>query len=111
MTDIDVNKMIKEQMRKNFLSMSGLSRKMGAHQSTISSMLGRQTLQVQKLIELSKVFNYNFFKEIANLLPYEHPKLNEGDFQQEISALNEKIKLQEMEIGILRDTLKNLVGK
>ena len=110
MKRIDINKMIEREMKNNFLNATGLARKLGVDASTVLSMLKRPTLQVERLADLSKALNYNFFKEIAEQLPINAPFL-ENEEQKENNKLNDRIKELEMEVKILRNTLKSLVGK
>ena len=110
MNKIDINKMIKREMRNNFLNATDLSRKLGVDSTTVLSMLKRPTLQVERLIDLSRVLNYNFFQEIAEQLPYKQPLIDNKE-QEVHERLNDRIKELEMEVKILRNTLKDLVRK
>lgn len=80
--------------------------------ATIVGTLGRPTLQVKRLIELSEVLQYNFFRRIAEMLPYENPiiKQDSSFVDQEIATLKEKLKVLEIENTILKETLKTLAS-
>lgn len=65
------------------------------------------------------MYKYNFFREIADQLPYGKPVSTETQaVREENSRLGEQIrqlesgkKMLEMEVKILRQTLKDLAGK
>jgi len=105
---IQILPLIKREMKRKRISPAELSRGLKVNQSSISGMLNRPTLQVQKLIELSDLLEYNFFREIAVKLPYTEPNLND---QTETESLKARIKELEMEVGILRQTLKDVVNR
>ena len=107
MKRIDINRMIEQEMKNNFLNATGLARKLGVDPSTVLSMLQRPTLQVERLVDLSEALNYNFFREIAEQLPYENPGLKDEKLEKQ----QERIKELEMEVRVLQNTLKALVGK
>jgi hypothetical protein len=61
---------------------------------------------------MSAVCNYNFFREVAELLPYQEPvALNIDSVANITNAQNERIKELEMEVRILRQTIKDIAGK
>jgi hypothetical protein len=74
-------------------------------------MLKRSTLQVQRLAELSEFLQYNFFREIAAKLPYTEPDYSVAEDRTEVENLQTRIKELEMEVNILRQTLKDLVSR
>lgn len=106
MEPVNVQSMVRREMSRARISMADLSRQLHVSPSTVLGMFNRSTMQVQKLVELSAIFNYNFFREIANTLPYAGPAAEAS----EKDALNERIKALEMEVGILRQTLKDVVS-
>jgi hypothetical protein len=112
MEKINVVSIVNRELKNRHISHSDVARKLSTSPSTIQGMLSRPTLQVNRLIELSMVCNYNFFREIAELLPYEEPKATKLQSVTDVTnTLNERIKELEMEVKILRQTLKELVTK
>jgi hypothetical protein len=112
MERINVVSIIIRELKNRHISHSDVARKLTTSPSTIQGMLSRPTLQVNRLIDLSMVCNYNFFREVAELLPYEEPvatKLQSVAFAT--NTMNERIKELEMEVKILRQTLKDIVAK
>ena len=109
---LEVIPMILREMKRNHFSLIHIARKLDVKSSTVKGMLSRPTMQVQKLAELSEIFNYNFFREIAKTLPYTEPNYAEKVTEDtEKVEMKERIKALEMEVGILRQTLKDVVSR
>ncbi len=103
--------MIHREMQKKHFTATDLSRKLHLHLSTVTGMLNRPTIQVQKLADLCGVFQYNFFREIAEQLPYEQPKYDEESKQREmellekIAQLEEENKTLKIKVEVLKDVV------
>lgn len=111
MADLPVLAMVKREMQRRRISVSELSRALEINTSSVSGMLKSPSFQVQRLVELSEIMNYNFFREIAAHLPYTDPVYVNESKQSEVEELKNKIKELEMENNILRKTLKDLVSR
>jgi len=105
MDTIQVIPMVKREMLRKHQSISGVARKINLNQSSVNGMLRRSSMHVQRLIELSDVLQYNFFREIAAMLPYAEPA-DETQIKDQ-----ERIKELEMEVRILRQTLKDATSR
>lgn len=103
--------MIKREMERKHLNASDLSRGLHRPYQSVVGMLKRPTLQVQRLAELSEFLNYNFFREIAVKLPYAEPDYSIPKDLTEVASLQNRIKELELEVNILRQTLKDLVSR
>lgn len=108
MEQLPILSMIKREMARKRINASDLSRGLKMNHSSVAGMLKRPTLQVQRLAELSEFLNYNFFREIATKLPYSEPDVVDTT---EATKLQNRIKELEMEVSILRQTLKDLVSR
>jgi len=107
---------IKSIMKERKISVAELARGLNMHVASGAGMMKRETLQVQKLAELSVFFQYNFFREIAETLPFSEPDFSADnrevlDLQDRIKALEEEVKGLELEVGILRQTIRDLAGR
>jgi hypothetical protein len=104
--------MIRREMIRSHVTPTELARQLKVNPSSILGMFKRSTLQVNKLIKLSAIFQYNFFREIAGTLPYKEP-VNETMIDENTikAPLLERIKALEMEVGILRQTLKDITSR
>jgi hypothetical protein len=112
MEKINVVSIVKRELKNRHISHSDVARKLNTNPSTIQGMLGRPTLQVNRLFDLSMVCNYNFFREIAELLPYEEPVAKHLQSVTNVTnVLNERNRELEMEVKILRQTIRDISGK
>lgn len=103
--------MIKREMKHKHINASDLSRGLKMNYSSVAGMLSRPTLQVQRLAEISEFLNYNFFREIASKLPGTEPDYSLDTDRIEINGLKNRIKDLELEVSILRQTIKDLVSR
>jgi hypothetical protein len=108
MEQLAILTMIKREMNRKHINATDLSRGLKMNHSSVAGMLKRPTLQVQRLAEISEFMNYNFFREIAVKLPYAEPNFLDTT---ETTALQNRIKELEMEVGIMRQMLKDLVSR
>jgi len=107
----DVLSMIRREMNKRHTTSAALSRGLNMNPTSIHGMLNRQTIQVNKLIELSDFFQYNFFKEIAAKIPYPEPDYSLMVDWSKTETLQKRVSELEMEVSILRQTLKDVVSR
>ena len=110
METLQVLQMVKRELERQKVGVSELSRGLNIRSSSVSGMLKSPTFQVQRLADLSEFLNYNFFRELAALLPYAEPVYARESKQSEVEELQSRVKELEMEVGILRQTLKELVN-
>jgi hypothetical protein len=75
-------------------------------------MMNCTNMDVDMLVQFSEMCKFNFFREIAEQLPYEDPAPNKIESAAGIiSGLNDRIKELELEVKILRQTVKDIAGK
>jgi len=103
--------MIAREMERKRINVSELGRGLKIKHSSVVGMMQRSTLQVQRLAEASEFLNYNFFREIANKLPYPEPDYTSDANRTEVNGLQNRIKDLELEVSILRQTIKDLAGR
>lgn len=111
MEQLSILPMVKREMARKHINATDLSRGLKMPYQSIVGMLKRPTLQVQRLAELSEFLNYNFFKEIASKLPYTEPDYTIPTDRTETEGLQSRIKELELEISILRQTIKDLASR
>ncbi|MBW8333298.1 MAG: hypothetical protein K0M40_14830 [Prolixibacteraceae bacterium] len=105
MEQLAIIAMVRREMNRKNISGAGLARALKVNPSSVMGMFGRSTLQVQRLAEISEFLNYNFFSEIARKLPCTEPD------NSELAWLQNRIKELELEVGILRQTIRDLAGR
>lgn len=108
MSQLEILSIIKREMKTRHLTNADLARGLRMNPSSVSGMLKRPTIQVNKLVELSGIFQYNFFREMALKLPYVEPDYSD---QTEVIGLKNRVKELELEVSILRQTIKDLVSR
>jgi len=103
--------MIAREMKRKHINVTDLGRGLRIKHSSVVGMMQRPTLQVQRLAEVSEFLNYNFFREIANKLPYAEPDYTAEIDRTEVNGLQSRVKDLELEVSILRQTIKDMAGR
>lgn len=112
MNAIEIMPMIHRELKRSHYSHVEFARKLNANPSTVQAMLERKTLQVEKLVRISEVFQYNFFREIAAMLPYTKPDYTaKPTVDTEKEELKERVKALEIEVNVLRQMLKDVIAR
>lgn len=113
MEKIQLKQMILRELNRKHLTGADIARKLNFNPSSVHGMLTRPTLQVQRLADLSEILQYNFFREIAETLPFADPVSSQNTEVVDIEtpALKERIKELEIEVKILRQTIKDLASR
>lgn len=115
MQQIPVLNLVKRVVIEKKVSYAELSRGLTISNTSVLTMMRRNTMQVQRLAELSELLHYNFFREIADMLPYKEP-INSPQDENGLALptraeLETRIKELELEISIMRRTWKDISGK
>lgn len=100
--------MVKREMKKRRYTPTDIANALRLSTSTVQGLLNRDRLHVSRLLQFSEALEYNFFKEIAWKLPYAEPATEENKL---IGEQQNRIKELEMEVHILRQTLKDLIAR
>jgi len=103
--------MIAREMKRKHINVTDLGRGLSIKHSSVVGMMQRPTLQVQRLAEISEFLNYNFFSEIASKLHCTEPDYATETTRNEVNGLQNRVKDLELEVGILRQTIKDLAGR
>ena len=109
MSTIDVRPMIIREMNKQLIRNVDIARKLQNNPASIQGMLNRPTMQVNKLVALSDIFQYNFFREIAAKISYPEPNYSVKPDTTEIEALQTKFKDLEIHAKDLEIQVKTLM--
>lgn len=109
---MEINEMIDREMYRKRLSKADMAKKLNNHPTTINLLLESKDMRVSRLLQLSDVLQYNFLMEIAASLPYKEPIYEIKTDEDALKApLLERIKNLELEVSILRQTLKDITSK
>jgi len=110
----NILQIIKREMQERHMSPIELSRKLGLHQTTIHGLLKRDSIKVERLAKLCKVFQYNFFREIAEQFSYEQPvfdntfKQKEATLIEKINKLKEENKTLKIKVEVLNEVIEKI---
>lgn len=111
MENIEVIPMIRREMNRKHYTFASIARSLDIKSPSVLLMFRQSSIQVSKLIQLSKTFEYNFFREIADKLPYAEPaNLGMKAMEKERDELTNRVKALEMEVAILRQTIRDMAG-
>jgi len=105
MEQLAIIAMVRREMDRKNISGAELARALKVNPSSVMGMFCLSTLQVQRLAEISEFLRYNFFREIAQKLPFAEPEYTEA------TVLQNRVKELEFEVSILRQTIRDLAGK
>lgn len=108
METLNILEMVKRELNRRHITAADLSRKLDLSSSSANGMLHRNTMQVQRLAELSEICKYNFFREIADQLPYPEPGTPQP---KPDDLLQKRITELEIELGVYRRMFQELVKK
>lgn len=115
MEQLPVIQIIRREARLRKITVSVVSRSLGLSYTSARSLLRRPTMQVQRLAELSEIFQYNFFRELAQQLPYAEPDCTDNAeldrAKQEIEALQKRVFELEVENRTLKEAFRGALGR
>jgi len=69
----NVSSIIEKRLYEQRMTRSQLAKKLGVTLPAVTTMLSHQVYKTDRLIHLSKLFNFNFFRFIADQLPIDDP--------------------------------------
>ncbi len=101
---------LKQYVKKNRIRQSGWARKAGLNVKTVSGYLKQPTMWIETLLGICHTLNYNFFKEIAALLPPDMPPVTQNPLQARIDELEKQKSDLELQVKTLEKALE-LVGR
>ena len=106
---LHTGQLLKQRLREQGLSAAELGRRLGRGRETIRRFFKNPTIQTSILLEISIALQYNFFKEVAALLPPDMPPAppdNTTTLQQQITQLQQELHLQKALVQELKGMLR-----
>ncbi|MDQ2178146.1 helix-turn-helix domain-containing protein [Marinifilum sp. D714] len=110
---INLQKRIKDELKKQKISLSSMARKLNISSVSLFQLLERSTMQVDRLWTICLALDINLFQEIANHLDGKAYNPTVEEKNKEIAGLQQKIKEMEKTIDRLeteRDCFKEAIS-
>lgn len=97
----DVISIVRRELEIKHVSFSELARRLQISRSSITESMKSHNMSVNRLMEITDILKFNFFREIASEFSYVEP------LDKEKEELKERIKSLEFELQILRQIIKD----
>jgi len=107
----EIGPMLRKYVKAKRIYQSGWARKMGFNPKTIARYLKRKTMMIDTLFTISQTLNYNFLREIAELLPADMPPINEHPLQARVTELEQQNHDLQLQVKTLKEALSLMSGK
>lgn len=95
--------LIRKKMAEKGWNNSDMAKRMLMHKSSVSKMLQADRIKLDKLVELSVLFEYNFLRELSDLLALNNPP--------KLTVDHSTCQLRIRELEIENATLLKVLGK
>lgn len=104
MKDFSVKELVNRELKRKNLKPSDLAKRLGMSHPGACRILRQDTIQVQRLADISHILQYNFFRELARKFPYSEPSYSD-------TPTDDTLKEQIRELKIENRILKEIIGK
>ncbi|PTN09402.1 hypothetical protein [Mangrovibacterium marinum] len=115
MKELPVKAMVQREARKRKIRAADVAKGLGIDYTSARTLFLRPTMQVQRLADLSELFEYNFFRELAQQLPYDAPYYNDenelNSATDEIGKLKQRIFELEIENRTLKEAFQQALAR
>ncbi|HEX3008485.1 MAG TPA: helix-turn-helix transcriptional regulator [Bacteroidales bacterium] len=98
----DIVSIVRREVENKRITFAEMARRLGISRPSVTKFMSLHDMSVNRLMEISKILEFNFFREIAANFSYNAP------LDQEKEELKEHVKSLEFEIKILRQTIKDM---
>ena len=86
----DMGRMLKTHLKKRRMTKASLSENLGIHRTGVGRMLKRDTIQTDALWEACHTLRYNFFADLAAMLPAEYESEAVGRARAELEEVKKE---------------------
>lgn len=100
-----IGNMLRAYVKKKRIFQSGWAREQGIQPKNVLAYLKRPNMRIDTLFTICQVLNYNFFKEIAAMLPSELPPATEDPSAARVKELEQRVHDLETENKVLREVV------
>ncbi len=102
-----IKNLVLEILQEKKISQADLTNKLKISSSTANSFFHNDSLTVERLMQLSVAFDYNFLNELSQTIPVYHPSPVDKDGNSYV----DKIHDLEIENQTLRKLIAEMAGK
>ena len=103
---LDIGRAIEQILKEKNLTHAEVARRVGVHQSAFKRYLGKPSMQVGVLWNVSLALDYNFFGDVMSDLPEKVFNNNNAPFFATLQEQAKTIEDLKKEIEIYKNTLK-----
>ncbi len=103
--ELNIGAMLKAHVKKYRLRQSGWARQEHLHRSTIGQYLKTKDMQIGTMLSICRALKYNFFRQIADMLPPDMPPIIQNPLQTRV----EELERQNHDLQLQVNTLKEMV--
>ena len=107
-TKIHIGSILSSYINKKRIAQAAIARALGVKSSTLAYYLKQPSIQSKTLLEISKILKYNFFMDIAQMLPDTY-RTGTDIFEERdkrIAELEEENKILKAEKAVLLKSKK-----
>lgn len=104
-SDLNLKHRVNRQVQQSGKSIQKLAREMDMSYSGVWQMLGREQLTLERLAQLSRVLQYNFFRELAQDFEYPNPDYSNTAERNENAVLQKRVQELELEVRVLKEAI------
>ena len=105
---VHTGNILSSYIRKKRIAQAAIARALGVKSSTLAYYLKQTSIQTKTLLEISHILKYNFFMDIAQMLPDTYHTETDifEEHDKEIAHLNQQIEILKAEKAVLLKSIK-----
>lgn len=107
--NIIVGQRITEKLKEIGMTKAELSRALGMNQSNLNKLLKKDSIETSKLVVISRVMKYNFFKEFCRSFEYVVEQLSNEEFYITEVNVGELVEKRIKELGMTQQQVAEKV--
>ena len=116
MKNVNIGQLVREILDNKRIKVCTLSEKLNVRPTAVSRMLNHSVMSTEKLMKISSILDYNFYRRLGELIDISEPA-NEAfetykeQTQQQIAGLEKALASSEKENKLLRKVVDAMTEK
>ena len=98
-----IGQFLRKYVKEKRIYQAAWGRRQGVTAVTIARYFKRETMKISTLFTISQVLKYNFFREIADMLPPEFPSRTEHPLVVENEKLKKEIERLQLQVEVWKE--------